>query len=232
MPNNEKHHKQPAKRYAKIWKILIHRIKTEFQSPNQRSPNHNKPRLIPPPSQTEAGSSELRKIEDLLKTNQRDTLTDFQKVIQKMDELLEINMTLQKHLDSKEEEIKRLKGGYDNKVYKQFLRRFITIDKAIGEHIQDIKMPEGESKRWHSIQELLEDALNECGVVKFAPKVGEDYRKIPGIADRPEQEPTSDISKDWQIAEVLTEGYVLQSPDGEEFIVKSKVKIFRHQKEN
>ena len=79
---------------------------------------------------------------------------------------------------------------------------------------------------------MFEDALDECGVEKFSPSVGEDYRKAFGVTDDPEiAAPVDDADKDYAIAEVLAEGYRVRN--GGDVVVAAKVKIFKRQrKEN
>ena len=138
---------------------------------------------------------------------------------------------LRDNLDAKDAEISRLKNGYDAEIFRRFLRRFIRIDGTVGEYAgAPPQTSEEMTDGLRLIQGMFEDALDECGVEKFSPEIGEDYRTAFGVADRPKIEPTTDASKHFAIAEVLADGYVLKSPDGDRnAIVKAKVKIFKHQ---
>jgi len=79
------------------------------------------------------------------------------------------------------------------------------------------------------MEELLWDALQECGVSKFTPAVDSDYRTADGVADRPRIRETDDAGKDGLIAAVLAEGYRLELADGSAtLLVPATVEIFKH----
>lgn len=183
--------------------------------------------------QADKGVRELREFGDRLQKSGDAILTDTKNTLQKIRDLFDGYMTLQGKLDEKDAEIKRLKGGYDAEILRRFLRRFIRVDEAARESLQDAAVSEDARKSLHLICGLFEDALDECGVEKFSPKIGEDYRKAAGrVADHPEIDPTDDASKHFIIAEVLAEGYALRLPDGgQEVIAQAKVKIFKQKKE-
>ena len=137
--------------------------------------------------------------------------------------MVSVYMELHKALDQKDAEIKRLKGGYDAAIFKQFIARFARIDKAVGEYLE-----EGRDKdALTALQELLEDAFDECGVTKFYPEVGADYRKAEGVADHPRVERTEDASNDFKIAEVIEPGYKLVAGEDSSVLVPAKVRIYK-----
>ncbi len=139
-------------------------------------------------------------------------------------EMVEILMSFQKTLDEKDGEIDRLKKGYDAHIFGKFLYRFIEIDRAIDEATES-------SKDLKLLKRLFEDAFDECGVEKFAPEIGEDYRSAFGVADKPEQYVTKDFEKDSKVAEVLEEGYKLRSGDTYEVIVPARVAVYKYGEE-
>ena len=175
--------------------------------------------------------TQLRKVGDTVLTNNQQTFEEMQKTL---DGSVEAYITMQKNLDARDEEIKRLKSGYGAKIFRDFLRYFIRIGETARELMQTAdKLNEDVRKDVCMICDLLEDALEYCSVTRFSPQIGEDYRKTFGIADKLKIVSTDDACKDWQVTETLSEGYALQGhPDGnQEVVVKAKVKIFRHQKE-
>ncbi|MGI9296732.1 MAG: hypothetical protein ACR2QC_02395 [Gammaproteobacteria bacterium] len=182
--------------------------------------------------EADKGAGELREFGRNLQENSDAVLAETKNTLQKMQELFDSYMTLQGNLDAKDAEIKRLKKGYDAEIFRRFLRRFIRVDEAARELMEDGAMSESARKGFRQIRELFGDALDECGVEKFSPEIGKDHRTEFGVADRPEKEPTADARQDHKIAAVLAEGYVLKSLDGgRDPVVKAKVKIFKHQKE-
>lgn len=142
---------------------------------------------------------------------------------QKINQMTETYMELQSVLDEKDQEIKRLRTGYDAEIFKRFISRFIRIEQSLDDFIQD----EGEKESYTFLKRLFEDALEECGVCKFEPQVGEDYRKAVGISDNPKREATTDKEKDFQISEVIEAGYHTISGEIKHIIIPAKVRIFR-----
>ena len=185
-------------------------------------------------AKAESGADAIKEFGERLQTNSEAVLADTKNTLQTMRELFESYMTLQKNLDEKDAEIKRLKGGYDAEIFRRFLYRFIRIDKTVNEYINDTQTSESAIKDLRLIQGLFEDALDECGVEKFSPEIGSDFRKESDrVADHPETEPTNDAGKNFLISAVLSEGYMLKLPEnGHDVIMPAKVKIYKHQKEN
>lgn len=138
----------------------------------------------------------------------------------KMGQLTETFMALHKALDQRDSEIARLKRGYDAEVFRRFLTRFIRVDQAIDDFVEE-EQPASDSLR--ELKRMLEDAFNECEVEIFAPQVGEDYRTAFGVADNPEHVDTTDPEKQLQIVEVLSPGYRLR----DDVIVQAKVSVFK-----
>ncbi len=145
----------------------------------------------------------------------------------KSNNLLESFLTLQNALNTKDEEISRLKKGYDAKIFKRFLMRFIRVDRSLREMSQESES-EKESKNYKYLSRIMQDALDECGVNKFTPEIDSDYRDAgPQIADDPIVLPTDDELQDFKIASVKSVGYVLEGEGDVEVIIPSKVSIFR-----
>jgi len=142
-------------------------------------------------------------------------------------DMTETFMTLQDSLDHKDTEIRRLKQGYDNTIFRKYLLRFVRVDQVI----EDYKLDKPEFKdELNQIQSILVDALEECDVERFTPELGSDYRKSYGVADSPrviEPKTTEDIA--YNIAEVMEDGYRLILQDGYDVILPAKVKIYGKQ---
>jgi hypothetical protein len=101
--------------------------------------------------------------------------------------LIETFMTLQKAIDERDADIKRLKGGYDAEIFRRFANRFIRVDQMIEVYLNS--NPEG-SEALGQLKRVMEDALDECGIESFQPNIGDDSRRAEGIADNPKSTKT------------------------------------------
>jgi hypothetical protein len=114
--------------------------------------------------------------------------------------LIETFMTLQKAIDERDADIKRLKGGYDAEIFRRFANRFIRVDQMIEVYLNS--NPEG-SEALGQLKRVMEDALDECGIESFQPNIGDDSRRAEGIADNPKSTKTHERDDDFKIAEVI-----------------------------
>lgn len=134
--------------------------------------------------------------------------------------LLDINSITQ----SKEDLIKRYQEGYDQKIYKKFLLRYIKIMNQIKKFL---KKDDSDPKKSLEILELLmEEALEDCGVeeIPIDEILGKKFIDLGNnVADNPILENTSDRSKDGIIKEVTENGYRLI--DTEKTIVLKQAKV-------
>lgn len=136
--------------------------------------------------------------------------------------------TLRNALDERDQEIKRLQRGHDNAVFRKFVTRFIRVDQAIQYFL---KNAEGSVDHLESIHSLMEDALRECDVQQFYPKIGSDYRSAFGVAEHPKILTTSVREDDCRIAEILEPGYFMQSAKEKEALIPAHVAIYRFKPE-
>ncbi len=142
--------------------------------------------------------------------------------------LLKSFLTLQEALDRRDLEIKRLQEGYDTKIFKRFLSRFIRVDRVLLEMAEEAKEDE-HGKNYKYLSRMMEDALDECCVERYSPELGNDYREASkNVADEPKVIDTDDQEKDFKIAAVDSEGYVVRGVDDTtETIVQARVSIYR-----
>ena len=143
---------------------------------------------------------------------------------EKMDEMMQAFLSLQQVIDKKDEEIKRLREGYDVTIFKSFLNRFIRVDLAMREQLYDEKNVNIEDLEY--IYQILEDAFDECGVTLYIPPFGADIRDLDGISDSRTQIPTEDKEKVYTIARVIEAGYKIDSDGKPEFIRPAKVEVY------
>lgn len=161
---------------------------------------------------TEAAGSMLKLSQQYL--DQSETAKDFSSALK----------SLRGALDERDREIKRLRRGYDNAVFRKFVARFIRVDQA-AQYL--MKHAEGSSTELESIHSLLEDALHECDVQPFSPEIGSDYRSTFGVAEYPKILTTNIREDDCRIAEILEPGYVMQGAKEKEVVIPARVAIYR-----
>ncbi len=175
--------------------------------------------------------SELIDVWKLQHTQSQSSLSrvhkDSEEQTKKSNDLLESFLTLQEALTLRDEEISRLKKGYDSKIFKRFLMRFVRVDRSLREMEGEFSGDE-HKKNYKYLVRLMQDALEECGVEKFIPEIGTDYRDAgPQIADDPAVIETEDKDKDFKISDVESVGYILVGEGQTEVVIPSRVSIFR-----
>jgi len=142
----------------------------------------------------------------------------------KISSMTDTYMELQTSLDRKDNEIKRLRSGYDAEIFRRFISRFARIEQTVDEFLLD----DAEQESLLMLRALFEDAFDECGVSKFEPAIGDDYRKSKNkVADNPKTRTTTNVEEEFLIAEVLEPGYQLQTGEEHMVIIPSKVIIYK-----
>ena len=130
---------------------------------------------------------------------------------------------LQREISDKNAEIKRLREGYDSKIFRDVLGRFIRLDIALGEDIERIEDP----SLLEEFRELLVDALEECGVDYFNPEVGTNVRSAK-IDEFEEVGPAPDAEQEFTITKIIKPGYMLNDT----VIVPARVAAYGRFEEN
>ena len=136
--------------------------------------------------------------------------------------------TLRSALDERDQEIRRLKQGHDNAVFRKFVTRFIRVEQAVQYFIET---PEGSTTPLESIRSLLDDALQECDVQPFHPEIRSDYRSAFGVAEHPKIVDTAVKEDDCRIIEILEPGYLMQGGKEKEVLIPARVAIYRFKPE-
>ena len=129
--------------------------------------------------------------------------------------------TLQNHLDTQDAEIARLKSGYDAAIFRRFLNRFIRVHTPMQEALNESSI---DVQEFEQIKELLEDALEECGLKPLVPTIGEHYSQARGVADHPKLVANDDPERTGTICEILEHGYQLE--ENGEVIRTAKVSVY------
>jgi hypothetical protein len=138
-------------------------------------------------------------------------------------ELSDVYKTFHKALENREAELKRFKEGYDIFVYKQYLRKLISIVEASRD--AESECPNIKSVR--QVRELADFLLDDCGVVSFAPQIGSLYRESEGVSDDPKLINTDDRLKDGAIESVIKVGYKINREAAEnDVLIPAKVAVY------
>ena len=141
--------------------------------------------------------------------------------------LLESFLDLQGALDARDKEIERLRSGGDVKVFQRFLNRFIRVDKALVEMRIEMAGSENE-KNYRYLSKVMQDALEECGVEKYEPIIGSDYRDAGDqVSDEVTVVSTTEMANDFLIADIMSPGYVILGEGKMTVIQPAHVKIYR-----
>ena len=153
----------------------------------------------------------------------RNTKDEIHTISQKMTDLTTTFMTLQNKIDQKDEEIIRLKQGYDATIFRKFISRFARVDQMIHEVRQK---GSADGVELSQISLLMEDAFAECGIESFSPALGSDFRTASGVADNPDTVETTDAGQDFMIASIIEPGYRYASSENQEVVIPAKVEIY------
>jgi hypothetical protein len=135
----------------------------------------------------------------------------------------------QDELSKKDAEIERLRTGADARIFIQFLGRFLRVLKVLEEEALMLENRGQDASSLRGYADLLESALEECGVERFSPVVGDEYTTADGVADRPETTPTDDPKKHLRIAHVIRNGFLLPTDAKPVYVQKAEVCVYQHQ---
>jgi len=144
-------------------------------------------------------------------------------------QVLDASTTWQRALDERDSEIRKLRAGYDTELFRRFIIRFAQVKNA-AEALQSEE--DFSPKSLDQINRLLDDAFDECGVERFRPEIGEDYRIAKGVCDNPIQIQTDRPEDAFRIKEVISAGYRSRSGEQYAVVVPAEVSIFMYRSNN
>jgi hypothetical protein len=136
-------------------------------------------------------------------------------------EILGASATWQRALDERDAEVRKLRSGYDLEVFRRFIGRFARARLALDE-LQTVPPIE----ELDLLGRLLDDAFDECGVERFSPKQGEDYRLATGVDDTPKKIPSSNPDDAFRIVETITPGFRSRSTTVPTILIPARVSIY------
>ena len=145
----------------------------------------------------------------------------------KINELLTRFTELSKRIDEKDNEISRLKDGYDNQIKVSVLKDFLIIRDRIIIRIDENK---GNDKIITLLENLLtitDQRIEEQGLKKLIFNPGQNWRDIDG-AEPLEQLDTDNENDKGKVIETIEHGYYLDGLDGNKIVVKKAlIKLYR-----
>ena len=137
----------------------------------------------------------------------------------KIEEITNTFNILQKSLDNKDSEIKRLKEGYDNSIKKRYALAMLSLKDRIEYHFSQESNSDELKKACSSILMVIEIYLDDNDVVTFSFEEGESIRKIEG-ANVIKKVTTSDHQKIGSIIKTTKEGYLLEGLGDSKIIIR------------
>jgi len=161
-------------------------------------------------------TSDNLRLSRLVDTNQN-------KILELITSSKEILLTFQTSLQEKDDEINRLKIGYDFKIQKDLLNQLVQLHSNCIEIIEKNEVNKG----LVNIEILLRDLLESSGVLISKPPIGTDFSAISDLIEVTgySSDPSGNLQKG-QISEVLTDYYLYDSGTRQTVLKPAKIKYF------
>tara|TARA_S200000501_G_scaffold323586_1_gene320323 strand:- start:97 stop:681 length:585 start_codon:yes stop_codon:yes gene_type:complete len=167
-------------------------------------------------------SDSLNDFKDFLQSN-------FDRLFKSNDDMVKTFLNMQNKLNEQDEEIKKLRKGYETQIFSKFLMRFIRVKQIINDNYKKSSLDT------NFIDRLIlrfNDALEECNVTVFKPKLGENINTFKHDDFEIINVITENQEKDDTITEIIDEGYKLNKLNNEyEILIKPKIKVLKYSKE-
>ena len=145
----------------------------------------------------------------------------------KINELLTRFTELSKKIDEKDNEISRLKDGYDNQIKVSVLKDFLTIRDRIVLRIDENKGNDKIITLFENLLTIIDQRLEQQGLKKLIFNSGQNWRDIDG-AEPLEQLDTDNENDKGKVIETIEHGYYLDGLDGNKIVVKKAlIKLYR-----
>lgn len=136
-------------------------------------------------------------------------------------EMSQTFLTLQRALDQRDQQLKRAEQGWELQIFRKFLVRFARVDEVLNDPTIDTHAALTQARL------MMRDALDECGVEPFHPRIGSDYRTEKGVDDQPILTHVSDKDLFFTIRSVASPGYSVRAANGDDVIViPARVEVY------
>ena len=139
---------------------------------------------------------------------------------------------LTKNVAEKDEDISRLREGYDTKIFKGFLNRFFRVYRIIEEDLEFYTDKDDEQfiKLLSNLKLVLKEAFLDCGLEEFSPQKGEEYKKAFGVSENIVNIETTAENENMKIAKIKSSGFKLKNDYGDEVIKPAIVAVYKYKK--
>lgn len=191
----------------------------------------NEQALFVPEAQIERSDKQiekLNKLQQLLPELVKKISREGELQLAKTTELEEMLLQFQNSLDAKDEEIKRLKEGYDVKLYSRFLVNFFRLYKTIWRFEKDSNFPGHYSEQ---LLMQLDDAFENAGVELFYPDTGLNFRDYNHFfRGNPKTVVTNKPEQDLIVESIITPGLrLVDSTDN--IIIQAEASIYVYEED-
>lgn len=160
-----------------------------------------------------------------LVVNSKQNNLNFDNTSKNVSKILEVLLSYQKALDEKDLLLKRYQEGYDTKLVKDFISKFLYRYKKLEKIIEQ---EEFNRKTIENYSNYLFSAIEECGVEVINIEVGADYRNLGNrVSDAPRIYYSSAKEKDFKIKEIIENGYCIVTDEEPIILIPSKVAIYK-----
>ena len=164
-------------------------------------------------------NTELTDLKDFFQTN-------FDKLFESNDDMVKTFLNMQNKLNEQDEEIKKLRKGYDTQIFSKFLMRFIRVKQIISDNYHKSSIDANFMDR---LVLRFNDALEECNVSIFQPQAGRNINSFKCDDFEIIYEKTTNSENDEIISEILDEGYKLNKPNNQyEVLIKPKIVVWKY----
>lgn len=147
-------------------------------------------------------------------------------------EIKEYLFILTKNVSKKDEDIKRLREGYDIKIFKRIANHFFSVYRMVEEDLEFYIKKENQDfiKLLKNLKSALREAFLDCGLEEFSPQKGEKYQKAFGVSGNTVNIETEIESEDMKITEIKNTGFKIKNDYGYEIIKPAVVAIYKYKK--
>ena len=162
------------------------------------------------PSDFSALSERLDKFEKSISKSKKEN----SEIVKELKEYLSI---LTKSTSKKDEEIIRLREGYDMKIFKGFLNRFFRAYRMIEEDLEFYTDKDTDENNescitlLNNLKQTLKESFLDCGLEEFSPQKGEEYKKAFGVSENIVNIETTVESENMKIAKIKSSGFKLKN---------------------
>ena len=151
-------------------------------------------------------------LEEILSNKEKDNQKSYQDIIDSF-------LKLQESVAGKDDEISRLKKGYDNKIKKKFTSGLLSLRDRIEHYIIEETSSEDLVKACNGMLAILDNTLMEEDILSFGYESGTSIRDIEDF-EILEKVSTCDEEKIGRVIKTIKHGYFLKGLDQSKIIIR------------